>query len=192
MNRINKPPLPRRWKARSLLILALLILFISVNCTLSEKFADVFIAAWNYLTRSSNDNLSSLDMYEMTATGQLLSTLGPDKEFTENEITLQWIIDQKNGETQPTVEGQGKASDIEAIRSCENHFDLIFIGTVTPDGQDYNGTVQVTAAVFCPDGYAETFNYTSNWSATRRGDLIEGSIDSLGPFRLDVQPAVAP
>ena len=127
----------------------------------------------------------------MDATGSFLANTAPGWTYTysQNTITLSWQVYDAYGQAKPEVVGVGKIKESEPSRGCEHDMDLAFTGTVTQDGDDFTGTVHVTGMDSCPDGYSMPIDYTTDWTATRRGDFIEGSVVALGPFRLDVQPA---
>ena len=127
----------------------------------------------------------------MQATGSFLANPIPGWTYTfsENTINLRWSVSTEWGDTLPEVKGEGKIRESEPSRGCEHVMDLVFTGTLTPDGKDFTGSVHITGIDSCPDGYSSPIDYTTDWTAIRRGDSIEGSVVALGPFLLDILPA---
>jgi hypothetical protein len=180
-------------KATKAAIAAILMFPLILSCKMSQEAIDKVLFLFQEgekTVESENSNPSGADMVRMDARGSFDEAYQRENGgvvVSENELSISWLVDGRNGEAGDNTWGEGKLVDQEdGGRLCEHDLDLNFIGTVTPDGTNYTGTVHVTGQASCPDGWSDQVDYTTNWTATRQGDQILGEVVGIGPFRLDV------
>jgi hypothetical protein len=101
-------------------------------------------------------------------------------------------VDSRGGAVQPDITGEARYYFIYPF--CDSgpaHVtsDLIITGTVDSTGENFSGTGSVRHVDKCTGGDSQ---FTTEWTARRSGDLIEGQIGGYDPFRLVVQPLEEP
>ena len=174
-------------RTKILLLFFLLIFPLLMGCEANQRVIAIIAAVQNYFLDKEED---SSDFIEMTATGQFLYSPGSVGTYTGNEITLHWNVNWRTGEVQSRVWGEGVWNAVAG--TTWSNQDLTFEGTISSDGQTFTGTIHSIGSQGW-EGFNENVDYYTNWTATRRGDYIEGLADGLaGPFTLTVQPAQYP
>ena len=176
-------------RMKIILLFFLLFFPLIVGCEANQRIIAIIAAVQNYFLDKEEEPISS-DFIEMTATGQFLLLPESNLTYTGNEITLHWNVNWRTGEVKSRVWGEGVWNTVAGNTWC--NLALTFEGTISADGQTFTGTIHSIGSQGWEAG-GENLDYYTNWTATRRGDTIEGLADGLGgPFSLTVLPAQYP
>ena len=174
-------------------ILGLIILVpLLLSCTLSQSLIDRLNWLWDEgasliipdLGMETNPNIP---IVEMTAIGQFI--VADNYEFSANDLTLHWKVDQRNGEVLPDVWGEGKLQFTYPYCStgATEHYETFTLkGTTDEVGSSFSGTATVNFQDDCNNAKEE---YTAAWKALRVYDAIEGEVGDQQFFKLEIQPA---
>ena len=166
-------------------ILGLIILLpLLLSCQVSQGIIDR--VGW-LLLQHDKVYESEKDLVEMTATGQFI--VADNYEFSANELTLHWKVDQRNGNVQPDVWGEGKLQFTYPYCStgATEHYETFTLkGTTDEVGSIFSGTATVKFQDDCNNAKNE---YTAAWKALRVYDAIEGEVGDQQFFKLEIQPA---
>jgi hypothetical protein len=189
MHPIRLPNATHGLRPPSLALVVLFALPLTMSCAVADRVA--WLAAQVVARIGALRPSAIRKTVEMTAQGRFDMRSQEGWTIPSDLVKLSWKVDPTNGEVDPEVSGEGHRNTSSPDGETWANLVLEFSGTVTPDGEEFAGGVHVTGEQQWMPGNVEKAHNPADWTARRYRDIIIGTIDGMGPFRLQVDPLPA-